>query len=181
MSAISDTGPLISIFQSDSLDVVIGVVGQIYITPTCVRELQKHGYREALASAGLSIVVRNLTEAEGRQAFTFAQQIASNPLFKDPDSRNHLGEAEAMVLALRPEFSGDLLLIDERAAYTVSRNAGLNVTGFAGLLLMAVTTGSLTSAQVRQHLDTCRNQGTHYGERLIEDIYQIAQTMEKER
>ncbi len=46
---------------------------------------------------------------------------------------------------------------------------------------MAVTKGSLTAAQVRQHLDTCRNQGTHYGERLIEDIYQLAQTMEKER
>ena len=181
MSAISDTGPLISIFQSDSLDIVIGLAGQIYITPTCVAELQQHGYREALISAGSSIVVRSLTETEGRQAFAFAQQIAFDPLSKDPDPRNHLGEAETMVLALYPEFSGDLLLIDERAAYSVARNAGLNVTGFAGILLMAVTIGSLTAAQVRQRLDTCRNQGTHYGERLIEAIYQIAQTREKER
>ncbi len=181
MSAISDTGPLISSFQSDSLDVVVGVVGQIYITPTCVTELQKHGYSEALADAGSSIAVRSLTEAEGRQALLFAQQIASDSLLKDPEPRNHLGEAEAMALALRPEFSSEPLLIDERAGRVVAKQPGFQVTGFAGLLLSAVGTELLTAEQVKQRLDACRRQGTHYSEKFVEGIYQSAQKIEKER
>jgi predicted nucleic acid-binding protein len=181
MSAISDTGPLISIFQSNSLEIVSMLVGQIYVTPTCVAELKKHEYSEALADSGSSVIVYNLTDSEERQAFVLAQQIASHPLSKDAEARNHLGEAEAMALALRPEFTGELLLIDERVAYAVAKNISLNVAGFAGLLLRAVPRGLLTADQVRQRLEICRTQGTHYGERLIEEICRIAQTMEEER
>ena len=179
MSAISDTGPLISIFQSNSLDIVIALVGQVYSTPTCVVELHNHGYAEAFANGGSSISVRTLTAIEARQAFTFAQQIAADPLSKDSDPRNHLGEAEAMALALRPQFIGEPLVIDERSARAVAKRAGFHVTGFAGLLLSAIGVGLLSAEQVKQRLEACRHQGTHYSEKFVEEIYQSAQIIAK--
>lgn len=179
MSVISDTGPLISIFQSGSLAVVRRLANQIFITPVCVTELQKHGYGEALIAAGEAIVIRTLIESEGRHAFMFAQQIASDLFSKDPEPRNHLGEAEVIALALRPEFITKPVLIDERAARAVAKRAGLQVTGFAGILLSSVDAGLLTALEVRQRLDLCRQLGTHYGERFIEGIYESARTRER--
>jgi len=86
-----------------------------------------------------------------------------------------------MALALRPEFIGAPVLIDERSARAVVKKAGFHVTGFAGLLLSAVGAGLLTAEQVKQRLDACRYQGTHYGERFIEGTYQSARANERER
>lgn len=172
--AVSNTGPLISAFQSDSFDLIIALFGAIHTSEACVAELTKHGWEVALAQAGSNIVTHKLTDPELEQAEGVAGQIAAHPVSKEPDPDNHLGEAEVMVLVQRPEFAKGVLLLDELAARAVARDAGLTISGFAGVLLLAVDEGLLTADDVRERLEQCRQQGTHYSVAFIERVYQAA-------
>jgi len=172
--AISDTGPLISVFQSDSLELVTTLLPVIHIPLACEDELITHGWEEALQSAGSRIEHHVLIQAEEEMAEAIARQIASHPLSRDPVPDNHLGEAQAMVLAARPEFINDVLLLDELAARAVAEDLGLTLSGFAGVLLVAVQEGLLTADELKRRLEICRQQGTHYSEALIEQVYLVA-------
>jgi predicted nucleic acid-binding protein len=88
---------------------------------------------------------------------------------------NHLGEAQAMVLAARHEFANDVLLLDELAARAVAQELGLTLSGFAGVLLVAVREGLLTAEELKKRLETCQRQGTHYSGTFIEQVYLVAQ------
>ena len=172
--AISDTGPLISIFQSDSLDLITTLLPVIHMPPACVEELIRHEWGEALQSARSQIETRFLTEAEKEVAWTIARAIALHPLSRDSVPDNHLGEAQAMALATRPEFANDVLLLDELAARAVAEAMELALSGFAGVLLVAVQEELLTAEELRERLRVCRRQGTHYGETFIEQVYLAA-------
>ena len=50
--AISDTGPLISIFQSNSLDLVTTLLPAIHIPIACEEELIRHGWGEICLQQG---------------------------------------------------------------------------------------------------------------------------------
>ena len=172
--AISDTGPLISILQSNSLDLVTTLLPAIHIPIACEEELIRHGWGESLQSAGSRIESHFLTQAEEEMAWTIAQQIALHPMSRDPLADNHLGEAQAMALATRPEFINDVLLLDELAARAVAEEMGLMLSGFAGVLLVAVQEGLLTADELKERLETCLQQGTHYSEAFIEQIHLAA-------
>ena len=172
--AISDTGPLISIFQSDSLDLVTTLLPVIHIPPMCVEELIRHGWGESLQSAGSRVESHFPTQSEEEMAQTIARQIAFHPLSRDPVVDNHLGEAQAMALAARPEFVNDVLLEDELAARMVAEQMGLTISGFAGVLLVAVQEGLLTASELKERLEVCRQQGTHYSEAFVEQVYLAA-------
>ena len=172
--AISDTGPLISVFQSDSLELVTTLLPVVHIPPACVDELIRHGWSESLQSAASWIETHSLTEAEEEMAQMIARQIAFHPLSWDPVPDNHLGEAQAIVLAARPEFANDVLLLDELAARAVAEELGLTLSGFAGVLLVAVQEGLLTAKELKRRLETCQRQGTHYSKAFIEQIYLAA-------
>jgi len=173
--AISDTGPLISMFQSDSLDLVTALLPVIHIPPVCVEELIRHGWGEVLRSARSRIETHFLTETEKEIARTITRAIALHPLSQDPVPDNHLGEAQAMALAARPEFANDVLLLDELAARAVAEEIGLTLSGFAGVLLVAVQEGLLTAEELRGRLKTCQRQGTHYSEAFIGRVYLAAE------
>lgn len=172
--AISDTGPLISVFQSDSLELVTTLLPRIHIPRACVDELIRHGWSESFRSAASWIETHTLTETEAEMAQMIARQIAFHPLSRDPVPDNHLGEAEAMVLAARPEFANDVLLLDELAARAVAEELGLTLSGFAGVLLVAVQEGLLTAEELKKRLETCQRQGTRYSDAFIEQIYLAA-------
>jgi predicted nucleic acid-binding protein len=168
---ISNTGPLISIFQSESLELVTTLFGVIHTTATCIAELRRHDWGEAMAQAGPRIISHQLTDDEAALARKLAERIAAHPASKNPDPDHHLGKAEAMVLAQRPEFIGAVLLLDERAARAVAKEIGLTISGFAGVLLLAVEEGLLTAEELHERLESCRRQGTHYSKAFIEQIY----------
>ena len=172
--AISDTGPLISVFQSDSLDLVTALLPVIHIPSACVDELVRHGWGKLLRSASSRIKTHHLAEEEKDTAWTIAQAIALHPLSRDPVIDNHLGEAQAMALAIRPEFVNDVILLDELAARAVADEMGLTLSGFAGVLLVAVQEGLLTADELKERLETCRRQGTHYSVLFIEQVYLAA-------
>ena len=175
---ISDTGPLMSMWQADCFELVVALLGAVRTTATCVAELSAHGWHEAVAQAGEDLIQENLTGAELERAAEFARQIAAQPATQNRDPDHHRGEAEVMALAQRADLTGAVLLVDERAAFATARQAGIKVSGFAGVLLVAVEEGLLTADEARARLERCRAQGTRYTPLLIEQVYRIAQEME---
>ncbi len=172
--AVSDTGPLISAFQSGSFTLLADLFAEVHTPTACVDELERHGWADEMRVAAPTLVHVALTEDEQRRAEAFARQIAEHSESSNRDPAEHSGEAQAIVLALRPEYRHDVLLVDERAARAVASAAGLNISGFPGVLLLAAQAGLITPEDVRARLETCRRQGTHYGMRFIEQVYQMA-------
>jgi predicted nucleic acid-binding protein len=81
-----------------------------------------------------------------------------------------LPEAEAMVIAARPELECTLILLDELAARVVAEEEGLRITGFPGVAGRAGLDGLLTKKDIRHLLSLCQQQGTHYSNQLIEHV-----------
>ena len=86
----------------------------------------------------------------------------------------HLGEAQAIVLAVREDYQNDVLLLDELAAREVAKQQNVKLSGFPGVLLLAVQGGLITAEELRSRLEICRQHGTHYGKRFIEQVYKMA-------
>lgn len=168
---IFDTGPLISAFQSDAIGVLGRLISKAYTGPVCMGELRTSGWApetEAVVRDGfLSIRLPN----ENERACT--QRIATEV---DRCSRNknpitHMGESEVIAMALGRELRGGLVLLDERAARSVASREGIHISGFPGLLILAAEHRLLGPEHIRQMLQQCREQGTHYSKKLIEFAY----------
>ncbi len=171
--AVSNTGPMISVFQSEQVDLLMSLYDRIYIPSSALPEYTKHGADaliEELIAIGY-IVVCELSETEKQEAKQVSEEIANDPLTKDRVPQNHYAEAEAMALMRRPEFQGLEILLDEQAARKVARTLGLSVIGFAGVLIRACKEGQITSDAVREILFRCQSLGTHYATNFIEGIY----------
>lgn len=171
--AISDTGPLISCFQSNSFDLFVQIFTEIHIPPICLEELQEHGWNEYAKIAMPGLVVINLTPYEEQQAEIIAERIANHKDSHDPNVETHLGEAQTIALALRKEYQNDLLLMDELAARAIAKEEGINLSGFPGVLLMATQTGTISAEDLRERLELCRARGTHYSPKFIQQVYKM--------
>jgi len=177
--AVSNTGPLISAFQSDSLELLTHIFAQIHTSPACVSELVKHGWEQEVNAASSSLVTVKLTSGEEKHAVRVAEQIVQHPDTTDPIAANHLGEAQAIVLALRPEYQNDLLLLDELAARAVAKEQDIKLSGFPGVLLLAVQGGLISAEELKGRLEQCREQGTYYGANFIQQVYEMAKERRK--
>jgi predicted nucleic acid-binding protein len=173
--AVSNTGPLISAFQSNSFELLTQIFAEIHTPSGCVAELVKHGWEDAIKSVSPKLIIVSLTADEENQALRIAEQIAQHPDTADPVAINHLGEAQAMILALRSEYQADLLLLDELAARAVAKQLNLKLSGFPGVLLLAVQGGLVSAEDLRERLELCQAQGTHYGATFIQQVYKMAQ------
>lgn len=172
--AISDTGPLISTFQSDSFDLLTKIFSAIYVPSACFVELKKHGWEEEVRANSSQLVIVKLKAKEQKRAFTFAKQIAQHHDTNDPVVVNHVGEAQAIVLALRPEHRDDVLLLDELAARAIAKQTGVKLSGFPGVLLLATQGGLISAEELRTRLEICREKGTHYRTSFIQQVYEMA-------
>ncbi|MEZ4867939.1 MAG: hypothetical protein R3C14_41815 [Caldilineaceae bacterium] len=172
--AISNTGPLISVFQSNSFAMLTDIFVEVRISAVCRAELIRHGWADAVQAAGSKLVIVQLTTEEEQAAQSIAQQIAQHPDTNDPVAENHLGEAQVIVVAQRKEYQGNLLLLDELAARAIARQHGVKLSGFPGVLLLAVQIGLISAEALKARLETCRSQGTHYGAAFIQQVYEMA-------
>jgi hypothetical protein len=146
----------------------------IYITASELAELEKHGWANEireLINEGFVNVAEELTDREKELAEDVARRIAADPTSHGPDWHNHLPEAEAIVLIQQRAYLmiGQILL-DEKAARAVAQELGLPMTGFPGVLGRAGVDGLVTQDDIRQLLHTCKQQGTHYSNELIEIV-----------
>ncbi len=172
--AVCNTGPLISAFQSDSFPLLAQIFTGIHVSNVCFGELVLHGWDTEVQAATPPLVIVPLTPEEEQQAYKIAEQIAGHPQNSDPVIENHLGEAQAITLSLRPEYYGDVLLLDELAARAVAKQFGIRLSGFPGVLLLAAQAGLITADELRNRLERCRQKGTHYGISFIQQVFEMA-------
>jgi predicted nucleic acid-binding protein len=171
--AISNTGPLISAFQAACFLLFSQIFACIYTSKICVQEVEDHGYGNGIKAA-TNLLIVDLTRDEEKRAESLAEQIAGQPEIRDLLPQDHLGKAQAIILALRPEHQHDLLLIDERAARVVAKAAGLQISGFPGVLLLAAQNAIISPEELKARLERCRQQGTYYGKTFIDQVYEMA-------
>jgi len=156
------------------MPLLVSALEEIHAPPGVVAELSDHGWAEELQATS-RVVPTRLTAAEQGRVGSIAVQIAKHSEDDAPSAAHH-GEAEAIVLAQRAEAGYDLVLLDELAARSVAQTLGLVITGFPGVLLSAVEFGLITPDDLKQRLERCRRQGTHYAERFIQSVYHEAQS-----
>jgi predicted nucleic acid-binding protein len=174
--AISNTGPLISAFQSDSFALVTQIFAEIYISTACMAELIRHGWEEEVRAASPKLVTVKLMPGEEKRALSIAGKIARHRDSGDPIREHHLGEAQAIVLALRSGHRDDMLLLDELAARAIAKQLGVKLSGFPGVLLLAVQGGLISAADLKIRLERCRELGTHYSATFITQVYEMAKS-----
>jgi predicted nucleic acid-binding protein len=172
--AITNTGPLISAFQSDSFKLITKIFPTVFISTVCMAELEAHGWKDEIRAASPQLFAMELTVQEKERALSFARQISQHPDTNDPVIENHLGESQAMVLALRPGHRNDLLLLDELAARSIAKQSGIKLSGFPGVLLLATQVGLISAEDLKKRLELCRTKGTHYGVKFIKQVYEMA-------
>jgi len=173
ITAVCNTGPLVSAFQCGRVDLLKRYFEAIHIAPSQVAEFEQHGAGEEvddLIQDGFVVLAEPLTDDESDRAEMLARRIAAHPSSGDSNYRNHLPEAEAMVVAARSEPGYALILLDEMAARAVAEEEGLHITGFPGLVGRAGLDGLLTKRDIRRLLGLCQQQGTHYSNQLIEHV-----------
>jgi predicted nucleic acid-binding protein len=120
----------------------------------------------------IEISRRQMWYNRNRPSLVNAPAIANSPLSKNKDAAHHYSEAEAIALMNRPELSAQEILLDELAARQIAHARGIHVVGFAGILIRACQQRLLVADDVRDALMLCQQQGTHYSDRFITEIYQ---------
>ena len=171
--AVSNTGPLISALQSNCMHILPQLYDLIHIPASELQEYEKHGAgREVreLKDAGILIAHRDFTESENNSAKTISEEIAADHATRDRDPAHHLPEAEAVVLTQRSGLGAVELLIDELAARNAARKRGVPIIGFPGILIRAYQQSMMDAEDVRNALEECQRQGTHYSPKLINEV-----------
>lgn len=171
---VSDTGPLISAYQSNSMPILMTLFAGISISPACASELKAHGWEGAMNATSSQLTITQLTSHEEIRALEIATQIAEQPESRNPDREHHLGESQAIILVQRKVYRNHVLLLDERAARIVARQLKIKLSGFPGVLLLASQVRLITAEEVKARLEMCLDKGTHYSTTLIQDVYAMA-------
>jgi predicted nucleic acid-binding protein len=175
MRCVANTGPMVSVFQSESEELLLSFAERVYIPAGALLEYQRHGARELLRlleTRGLvEVIALDVAELER------AAQIAGELVLRSPgrtEPSQHAGEADAIALFEARRIVADLLLIDELPARSLAAERGLPVAGFPGLLARLARAGQLDPREVRERLTICQNLGTHYSSALIEEACRLA-------
>lgn len=171
--AVSNTGPLVSAFQSDTSNILKQLYDRIAIPRSSLAELVNHGaeaeIRELLDHGLLTAVT--LSEPENIVARKLAQEISRSSLSKQRSFDAHIPEAEAIALMQRSALGAVEILLDERAARAVAQTHQIPIVGFAGMLMRACRRDLMTPESVRLALTQCKEQGTYYSDAFIAGVY----------
>lgn len=172
--AISNTGPLISTFQCNMESLLKHYFSAIFVTNTEIVEITSHGWLkdfQILVDDGLIKIIDHLYPNEIQLAKRIAKMISILSSQKQAEWKEHLPEAEAIALMHeRSVLSIDILLLDERAARSVTQQIGLRLTGFPGILGKAGLDRILTGKEIEKLLQKCQAKGTHYSNELIKKV-----------
>jgi len=173
--AISNTGPLISALQSNRMNILLQLYDQIHIPADEIREYRKHGADleiRRLIEAGFIVVHQDFVPEENEAAKAIASEIANRPITRDKNPEHHLPEAFAIILMQRGDLGAVELLMDELAARDVARQRKVPFIGFPGILIRACWQRIIDPEDVLAALVECQRQGTHYSNKLINEIYE---------
>ena len=159
-SVICNTSPLQYLYQIKLLSLLPELFGheQILIPQAVVNEINT-GRRKN----------KNLPTLTELSWVVICPPVNSSLLLKYPA---RLGNGEKHVLALGLDTPDALLVMDDRIARRYAFDAGLDVTGTLGILLLAKQQGLLTS--VKPSLDHLLNSGFHISANIYLKALELA-------
>lgn len=152
---VSDTTSLIVLEGLQRLSLLCELFEQVLLPSAVVHELQR----------GSPTIITQLEMSGCIEIISLSPSEQLDHLLLVLDR----GEAEAITLALERQLP---IIIDERKGRQIARQKQLIVTGFVGLLLLAVKKDVLSSTHALPLLD----QAIANGFRLSEKLYQQART-----
>jgi len=156
---VSDTSPITNLAAIGQLDLLRQLYDTVIIPLAVYNEM-----------VGVDRVVPGALEVQTLD-WIQTQTVADSNRVIEIQENIHLGEAEAIVLAL--ELEADLLVMDERRGRAVAMSYGVSVTGLLGVLLQAKRNGLLPA--VKPVIDQLMEQvDFRIGSQLYVDILQTA-------
>ncbi len=123
MTVVSDTSPIVNLAAIGHLHLLRDLFGALTIPEAVYREIVVEG-------AG-----RPGAEEVEAANWIVTRLVRSPHLVRTFETDVHIGEAEALVLAL--ELNADWILLDERAARRLAASLDLRHTGLLGVLAKA--------------------------------------------
>jgi uncharacterized protein len=123
MIIVSNTSPLSNLALVKHLFLLEQIYGKIIIPQAVYNELTHPDAGE--------IIINSIKSAQWLEIYS----VINLEKVRKLQEKIHLGEAEAIVLAL--ELNANELLIDERLGRIESEALGINITGILGILLIA--------------------------------------------
>ncbi|RVU83654.1 hypothetical protein EOL70_15110 [Leucothrix sargassi] len=150
---VSDTTSLIVLDELKSLDLLCRLFECVLIPEAVFSELQ----------VGSPAVKATLEKAGCFELITLenSEQLLSLKLVLDA------GESEAIALAVERKLP---VLIDERKGRQIARQLKLTVTGFAGILILAVRKDVLSADEAIALMDQAMNNGYCLSEKLYRQV-----------
>ena len=153
---VSDTTSLIALDKLEALELLCAVFDSVLLPFAVLSELEVG-----------SPQIRTKLNAAG--CFEFAsledsEQLSSLKIMLD------LGEAEAITLAIDRKLP---ILIDERKGRSIAKQLNLTVTGFAGVLILAVKKKALKPAKAQEMLDQAIINGFRLSDALYKRVSEI--------
>ncbi len=133
---ICNTSPIQYLYQTDMLELLPELAGQVYVPEAVVAELEEGRRRNVLLP-----VLEDLS-------WLIVRPVRDRTLLP---LVTHLGDGEKEVLALGLETQDALLLLDDRDARRYAQTLELEISGTLGLLLRAKERGILDA--IRPVLD----------------------------
>lgn len=157
---VSDTTSLIVLEGLQRLSLLCEIFAQVLLPVAVVDELQRGSPTivTQLKAHGCIEIVR----------LTPSEQLGHLRMVLDS------GEAEAITLALERQLP---LLIDERKGRKLAQQKQLIVTGFVGLLTLAVKKSVLSPTDALQLLDQARANGFHLSDQLYQQVHNTLLSM----
>ena len=153
---VSDTNSLIALDKLESLGLLATIFDSVLLPLAVLSELEVGSphIKAKLEVAGCFEFI-HLGDSE---------QLASLRIMLD------LGEAEAITLAIERKLP---ILIDERKGRSIAKQLNLTVTGFAGVLILAVKKNALKPDKAQEMLDQAIINGFRLSDALYERVSEI--------
>jgi predicted nucleic acid-binding protein len=143
MLAVSNTSPISNLISIGRLDLLPAQFDSVQITRAVANELSAHPSPD----------VKSLIQSAQSNGWLQICTVVESSTLKMLRSQIHLGEAEAIALAL--ECRANLVLVDEKEGRRIALQSGLSVTGVLGILLAAKERGQIE--RIRPELEKLRD------------------------
>ena len=150
---VSDTSSLIVLEKLEALDLLGKLFERVLIPEVVLSEIQ----------AGSPDIAKTLDQ------FGCFETVVVNPSSR-LDTLSLLldaGEANAIELAVSQQLP---LIIDERKGRQIAQQMGVKITGFAGLLILAVRQQIMSSKQALDLLDQALAGGMRLSDALVKQV-----------
>jgi predicted nucleic acid-binding protein len=148
MRAVSNTSPLSNLAVIGRLALLKSQFSEIWIPDSVLKELGAHPDPVARAA---------IQDALGK-GWVRCGSPAASPLLNLLSLQLHLGEAEAIALAV--DLHADMVIIDEQEGRELAARTGLQVVGVLGILLRAKREGQIPA--LKPEIQSLRTKGKFF-------------------